>query len=89
MATPGISLILVGALLAGLVRGFSGFGTAMVFLPFAAQVYEPVWVLVVLLTIDILGPIPALPRAWPARDYLVAMSIETKMLPIWRGHLAG
>ena len=64
LATPGVALLLVGGALAGLVRGFSGFGTSMVFLPFAAQVYQPVWVLIVLLTIDILGPIPALPRAW-------------------------
>lgn len=59
----GLWLLILGAALAGLVRGFSGFGTAMVYLPFAAQVLEPVEVLVTLLVIDLIGPIPAVPRA--------------------------
>ena len=63
LATEGFWLLVIGTILAGLVRGFSGFGTAMVFLPFAAQVYEPVWVLIVLIMIDMFGPIPAVPRA--------------------------
>jgi len=63
LATEGLGLLLVGAMLAGLVRGFSGFGTAMVFLPFAAQIFSPIWVLIILMTMDLLGPIPAVPRA--------------------------
>ena len=63
LATEGFLLLAVGSVLAGLVRGFSGFGTAMVYLPFAAQVLDPVWVLVTMLVIDLLGPIPAVPRA--------------------------
>ncbi len=35
----------------------------MVYLPFAARVLDPVWVLVTLLVIDGLGPVPAVPRA--------------------------
>ncbi|MEL7116914.1 MAG: sulfite exporter TauE/SafE family protein, partial [Pseudomonadota bacterium] len=63
LAAEGLWLLAIGALLAGLVRGFSGFGTAMVYLPFAAEVFPPVWVLITLLVIDGLGPIPAVPRA--------------------------
>jgi len=48
--------IMVGAALAGVVRGFSGFGTAMVFLPFASSVVEPVWALIILCMMDIAGP---------------------------------
>ena len=33
--------LILAALLAGLVRGFSGFGTAMVFLPIASQYLTP------------------------------------------------
>ncbi len=63
LATDGFLLLAFGGVLAGLVRGFTGFGTAMVYLPFAAQVLDPVWVLVTLLVIEISGPIPAIPRA--------------------------
>lgn len=60
---PGLWFAFVGATLAGLVRGFSGFGTAMVYLPFAAQVLPPVWVLITLVVMDLFGPLPAVPRA--------------------------
>ncbi len=56
------------ALAAGLVRGFTGFGTAMIYLPLAAQVLSPVQAVVTLIAMDILGPIPNLPRAWRDAD---------------------
>ena len=56
--------ISIAAFVAGLVRGFSGFGTAMVFLPVAAQFLDPVSALVCLMVMDMIGPIPNLPRAW-------------------------
>lgn len=62
-ATPGIGWLYLGVVLAGLVRGFAGFGTGMVYLPIAAQVLPPVWTLVTLIVIDIFGPLPAVPRA--------------------------
>ncbi|MFK7876472.1 MAG: TSUP family transporter [Paracoccaceae bacterium] len=64
LALPGLWLLIFAAALAGLVRGFSGFGTAMIFLPFAAQVLPPAWAILVLIGMDSLGPIPVLPRAW-------------------------
>ncbi|MCG6903397.1 MAG: sulfite exporter TauE/SafE family protein, partial [Rhodobacter sp.] len=42
---------------------FSGFGTAMIYLPIAAHWLPPVWVLVTLVVVDLFGPIPAVPRA--------------------------
>jgi uncharacterized membrane protein YfcA len=59
----GLGLLVLGAVLAGLVRGFTGFGTALVYMPFAAQVLPPVWGLVTLIVIDLIGPLPAVPRA--------------------------
>ena len=56
----------VGAVLAGIVRGFSGFGTAMVFLPFASSVVQPVWAVIILCIMDIIGPTIMSPRL--ARD---------------------
>lgn len=62
-ATPGLVWIALAALTAGIVRGFSGFGTAMVFLPVAGQFLPPVAALSVLVTMDFFGPLPNLPRA--------------------------
>jgi len=62
-AIDGIWLLVVGASVAGLVRGFSGFGTAMVYLPFAGQVLPPFEALTTMIIMDMFGPIPIVPRA--------------------------
>ena len=54
--------IALGAFLAGVVRGFSGFGTAMIFLPFASSVVDPVPALIILCIMDIIGPMIMSPR---------------------------
>ena len=46
------------AALSGLVRGFSGFGSAMIYMPLVAAVYEPRIAAVTLLTIDTLCTAP-------------------------------
>ena len=63
LAVPGIAWVFGAAFVAGLVRGFAGFGTAMIFLPIATQMLEPVWAVIVLILMDVIGPLPALPRA--------------------------
>ncbi|WP_180957638.1 sulfite exporter TauE/SafE family protein [Neptunicoccus cionae] len=60
---PGLWWLLLGAAIAGVVRGFTGFGTAMVYLPFAGAVVSPVTALVSLLSMDIFGPLPMVPSA--------------------------
>ena len=62
-ADPGdLAWISLGAVLAGLVRGFTGFGTAMVFLPIAGAVLPPVWAITVLAIMDIIAPMPMAPK---------------------------
>lgn len=63
LSTPGLVWLIAAALIAGLVRGFAGFGSAMVFMPVAAQVLPPVSTLTALLVMDFIGPLPHLPRA--------------------------
>jgi hypothetical protein len=63
LAFPGLGTLAFAVALAGLVRGFTGFGTALVYLPIAGQVLDPVAALVVLILVDFVGPIPAIPRA--------------------------
>lgn len=61
--TQGLWLLSVAALLAGVVRGFSGFGTAMVYLPAAAQVLGPFEALTTLMIKDLIAPLIHVPRA--------------------------
>lgn len=70
LATDGLGWIALAALVAGIVRGFAGFGTAMIFLPVAAQFLHPAQAMMVLIGMDILGPLPIVSGAirdaqWP------------------------
>jgi len=51
------------AVLSGLVRGFSGFGSALIYMPLVAAVYEPRAAAVTLLLIDAFGTAPFTVRA--------------------------
>ena len=48
------------AVLAGLVRGFSGFGAAMIFIPLASAIYEPRAAVVLLFLVDTVVTAPML-----------------------------
>jgi len=63
LAVPGLGWLAAVALLAGIVRGFSGFGTAMVYMPVAGQMLSPVAALVSLVIMDAIGPLAHVPRA--------------------------
>ncbi len=62
-ATDGLPVLIAAVFLAGVVRGFSGFGTAMVYMPFAGSVLPPVWALITVIIFDAFGPLPNVPRA--------------------------
>lgn len=61
--TPGLFYLILAAFLAGIVRGFSGFGTALVYLPVAAQFLSPFAALTTLIAMDLVGPLIHVPRA--------------------------
>lgn len=63
LATDGLWILGLGAVLAGVVRGFSGFGTAMIYLPFASAVLDPVAAVMSLVVMDAFGPLPLIPGA--------------------------
>lgn len=69
LATEGLMWIAIGTLIAGMVRGFAGFGTGMIYLPVASQYLGPIEALVSMVIIDSLGPMLALPRAAREADW--------------------
>ncbi len=63
--TPtGLAVLILASLIGGIVRGFSGFGTALIFLPIASPYLGPFGAIIALTVMDIFGPIPNLRRAW-------------------------
>ncbi len=63
LALPGLWLLGFAAFLAGIVRGFTGFGTAMVYLPFAGMFLGPFEALTSLIVKDLTAPLIHVPRA--------------------------
>lgn len=63
LATPGLIWLGLAAALAGLVRGFSGFGSGLVFMPVAGVVLPPAQAVATLVVMDMLGPLANLPGA--------------------------
>jgi uncharacterized protein len=57
------------AVLAGTVRGFSGFGAAMVMTPVFSAIYGPEVGIALCLIEEIVVALPLLPRAWPHVDW--------------------
>ncbi|AXI47254.1 sulfite exporter TauE/SafE family protein [Sulfitobacter sp. SK012] len=63
-ATEGLSWLVLAVVVAGLVRGFVGFGSAMIIMPVASSVLSPVEAVIFLIAAETLGPLPNLPAAW-------------------------
>lgn len=63
IALADLAWLTFAVFLAGLVRGFSGFGTALVYVPLAGLVLPPVWVVMTILAFDLIGPLPMVPES--------------------------
>ena len=63
IATPGVAWLALAVIVAGLVRGFAGFGSAMIIMPVAASVLPPVEAILFLTAAEVIGPLPNLPDA--------------------------
>lgn len=64
LAIDGLIWIGLAAIVAGVVRGFAGFGAGMIFIPFAGVFVDPITVVVGLQIMDGLGALPLLPRGY-------------------------
>jgi hypothetical protein len=56
------------AFVSGTARGFSGFGSALIFMPLASSIAAPRLVAALLLIIDFLAAAPLVPNAWKQAD---------------------
>jgi uncharacterized protein len=56
------------AFVSGTARGFSGFGSALIFMPLASSIAGPRLVAALLLIIDFVAAAPLLPSAWRKAD---------------------
>src|SRR6266481_9496890 len=56
------------AFLSATARGFSGFGSALIFMPLASSMAAPQLVAALLLIIDFIGAAPLVPKAWKQAD---------------------
>lgn len=64
-AEPRFPIAVGIAALAGLVRGFTGFGSALIYMPLVSAVYNPQVAAVTLLLIDAISTVPVTIRAIP------------------------
>src|ERR1700754_4699696 len=60
--------ICIIAFISGTARGFSGFGSALIFMPLASSLAAPRLVAALLLIIDFVGAMPMLPDGWRHAD---------------------
>src|ERR1043165_8722667 len=56
------------AFTSGTARGFSGFGSALIFMPLASSIAGPRLVAALLLIIDFVAAAPLIPNAWKQAD---------------------
>jgi uncharacterized protein len=56
------------AFVSGTARGFSGFGSALIFMPLASSIAAPRLVAALLLLIDFVAAMPLVPNAWKHAD---------------------
>jgi hypothetical protein len=66
LADPRFFVALAVTVLSGVVRGFSGFGSALIYIPLVSAVYEPKIAAASFVLIDFFCTIPLAIRAYPA-----------------------
>ncbi len=63
--TPDLATAVAVALLAGLMRGFAGFGSGMLMAPVYAIVFGPLEAVVIVVLLEIFASLQLVPRVWP------------------------
>jgi len=85
LQTDGLLWLVLVVSIAGVVRGFAGFGSAMIIMPVASSVLTPVDAVIFLITTEALGPLPNARAAWregKPRDIALLLLGAVFALPI-------
>ena len=88
LATPGLTWLMLTIGAAGIVRGFTGFGTALIFVPVAGIFLAPQVIVYVIMLTGLLSSSALLPRAWGHADrsevaLLAGAALLTVPLGLW------
>lgn len=88
LATPGLVWLILAISVAGIVRGFSGFGTALIFVPVAGIFLPPQVIVGVMMLTGLISSSALLPRAWGKADrrevgLLAFAALLTVPLGLW------
>ena len=68
-ADPRLVPAVVVSILAGAVRGFSGFGSALIYVPLVSAIYDPRTAAITFLLIDVATGLALMPGAWRQADW--------------------
>ena len=87
LATPGLVWVCLASLLAGLVYGFAGFGSALIFMPLAAIFLPPPLAIAAFSLSALASLVTVIPKAWASADkqqtlLMVGVSLITMPLGI-------
>ncbi|MBY4895124.1 sulfite exporter TauE/SafE family protein [Rhodobacteraceae bacterium N5(2021)] len=87
LATPGLLWVCAAACLSGLVYGFAGFGSALVFMPLAVIFLPPPLAIAAFSLSALASLFTMIPKAWPKADQrqtilMVAASLVTMPLGV-------
>lgn len=80
IAWPILAVLIFIAFLAGTVRGFAGFGDALIFLPLAGFLVQPITALFLFMAIAVWGPIPLVRDAVKTAPFRIYGTISALMI---------
>ncbi|MCR9127233.1 MAG: sulfite exporter TauE/SafE family protein [Rhodobacteraceae bacterium] len=88
LATPGLWWMMATIAVAGMVRGFTGFGTALIFVPVAGQFLPAADVILLITVTGVFSTGALLPRAWASADRaevgtMAAVAVLTVPVGLW------
>ncbi len=75
LALPGLWWLTIAIIAAGVVRGFAGFGSAMIIMPVAGSVLDPFVAITFLIVVECWGPLINFRDAWRVGQRLDALRI--------------
>lgn len=88
LAVPGVGWMVLAIAVAGLVRGFTGFGTALIFVPVATQFLPVAQVILIMAITGLFSTGVLVPRAWREADrgevgVMVLAAVVTVPVGLW------